>query len=90
MRRAEAQLRVDRDELALQKELEANGAASQRVLDLAQARVEVAQAELDVSRASTDSARAQVQALGAKYARAKTELELRLSDTQALAPKPRT
>jgi multidrug efflux pump subunit AcrA (membrane-fusion protein) len=36
----EAQLRVDRDELALQKELQDNGATSQRVVDVAQARVE--------------------------------------------------
>jgi len=85
MRRAEAQLRVERDELALQKELEANGATAPRVLELAQARVDAAQAELDVSRASTDSARAQVQSLGAKYARARTELELRLNDSLALS-----
>lgn len=85
MRRVEAELRVVRDELALQHELEAHGAASARVVDLAAARVEVVQAELEVSSASTESARAQVQSLTAKYARAKTELELRLNDTLALS-----
>jgi RND family efflux transporter MFP subunit len=81
----EAQLRVDRDELALQKELQNNGATSQRVVDVAQARVESGAAGVKMSQAASESARAQVSVVVARLERAKADVELRLNDRLALS-----
>jgi RND family efflux transporter MFP subunit len=80
----EASVRVARDELALQKELESVGAAETRLVDLAEARVAEASGALEVLRANVASARAEQEKGLARSNRAARDLELRLDDKLAV------
>ncbi|MEO6709094.1 MAG: efflux RND transporter periplasmic adaptor subunit [Planctomycetota bacterium] len=81
----EAGVRVARNELALQKELESVGAGEERLVDLADARVAEASAALEILRANVSIARAEQDKAQARRTRAARDLELRLEDKLALS-----
>ncbi|HTF89152.1 MAG TPA: efflux RND transporter periplasmic adaptor subunit [Planctomycetota bacterium] len=81
----EAGVRVARNELALQKELESVGAGEERLVDLADARVAEATAALEILRANVSIARAELDKAQARHTRAARDVELRLEDKLALS-----
>lgn len=78
--RGEAAVKVAEQELALQQELSAAGAAGPRQIDLADARLAGARAELAILRADAALAAAEAEKAKARLARAQRDVELRLDD----------
>jgi hypothetical protein len=78
--RGEAQVKVAESELALQRELLAAGAAGERQITLAEAKVASAQADLAILRADAALAAAEAQKAQARLERARGEAKLRIDD----------
>ena len=76
-----ALVRLAEDELLVQKDLEAAGAAGPRQVEIAEARVEEAQAELAILQADAALAAAGATAARARLERAEKDHELRIEDS---------
>ncbi|MEM6674528.1 MAG: HlyD family efflux transporter periplasmic adaptor subunit [Planctomycetota bacterium] len=77
---AEADVRLAIDEVAVQKELDAEGAAGTRQVELAEGALASAEARLAVARADAALADAEAAAARARLERAEEELRLRFDD----------
>jgi len=84
VRAGEARVRLAQDELVVQRELDAAGAAGTRQVELAAGRVEEEQAQLEALLADAALARAQAEAAEAAHARALGDVEHRFEDRLAL------
>lgn len=80
VQRGEAAVKVAEQELALQQELVAAGAAGPRQIDLADARLAGARAELAILSADAALAAAEAEKAQARLARAQRDVELRIDD----------